>query len=410
MSAICLYFKVHQPYRLKQYAPADIAINHCYEDDHADETIINQVVDEGYLPANEIIIELIKKNKGQFKISYSISGVTLELLQRYRPDVISSFQQLALTGSIEILSETYYHSLSSIHSRKEFQRQVEKHKDLVKKLFGLEPVVFRNTELIHNNGLAKYMAGLGFNGILCEGIERILKGRSVNNVYAAPGNGDFGLLLRNATLSDDIAFRFDDNSWNEHPLTADKFAEWIHAHPESAEVINLFMDYETFGIHKKKDTGIFEFMEALPQAVLSNSNFTFSTPSRVLENYYPKDIYDVPQTISWEDKSKENCVWSENAMQNNTLKKIYSIENIALHSGNEKMLNTWGRLQAADYFYYMNEERSGSNAAKYMNPFNSAQEAFQNYTNIITDFELELINNEISKTKKSTFTRAFGLF
>jgi alpha-amylase len=410
MPAICLYFKVHQPYRLKQYTPTDVTVNHCYEDQYADETIINQVADSSYLPVNEIIAGLLKKNKDQFKITYSISGVILELLQRYRPDVISSFKQLTKTGCIEILAETYYHSLSSIHSKNEFQRQVKQHADLIKKVFGLEPVVFRNTELIHNNGLAKYMAGLGFKGILCEGIARILKGRSVNNVYAAPDNGDFGLLLRNATLSDDIAFRFDDNNWSEYPLTADKFAEWIHAHPANTEVINLFLDYETFGIHKKKDTGIFDFIKALPEAVLSNSNFTFSTPSEVLENYYPKDIYDVPQTISWEDKMKENCVWSENVMQNNSLKKIYSIESLALGSSCEKMLNTWGRLQAADYFYYMSEERSGSNAGKYMNPFNSAREAFQNYTNIITDFELELINNEISKTKKTSFTKAFGLF
>ena len=408
MPSLCLYFKVHQPYRLKKYSSTDVTVNHYYEDDKANEIAINEIADESYLPANKIILSAIEESERRFKVSYSISGVTLELLERYRPDVIKSFQELMATGCVEILAETYYHSLSSLHSKKEFQRQVENHTAIIKKIFGKYPMVFRNTALIHNNELAKSIAGLGFKGILCEGIERILQGRNVNKVYASPDNGDFGLLLRNSTLSDDIAFRFNDHNWSEHPLTACKFAEWIHSHPESAEVINLFMDYETFGIHKKESSGIFDFLKALPAAILSDPNFKFSTPSEALEMYYPKDIYDAPQTISWEDKGKENCVWTENAMQNNTLKKIYHLEKIALRSNSERMINTWGKLQAADYLYHMGEGNNGENEKK-MNPFNSVQEAYQNYTNIITDFELILINNEINKSKKNSFTAAFGL-
>jgi alpha-amylase len=405
MPFVSLYFKVHQPYRLKQYKPTDVTINHCYEDAVADQKMISRVADECYLPANEIIHNLILLNKGKFKISYSISGVTLELLERYRPDVLASFKKLTATGCVELLGETYYHSLSSLHSRKEFLRQVEKHANLIQEIFNQQPVVFRNTELVHNNDLAKVISSMGFKGVLCEGVEKVLQGRSINKIYASPENGDFGLLLRNAALSDDIAFRFADETWSEHPLTADRFAAWIHSHPEGTEAINLFMDYETLGIHKKENTGIFSFLKELPQAVHANNKFSFGTPSDVLEQYYPMDIYHAPSTISWEDKNSDNCVWSENMMQNNMLRKIYAIENLVHASGCEKMKDIWGRLQAADYFYYMRE-----NEGKYCNPFNSAKEAFQNYTNIITDFELMLINNQISKFKKYSSASIAGLF
>jgi alpha-amylase len=412
MTSFCLYFKVHQPYRLKKYQLKDVDVNHCYEDAEADKAAIDFAADKCYLPANEIIYRSVKEHKGKFRISFSISGTTLELLQVYRPDVIDSFKRLVATGCVEILAETYYHSLSFLHSKKEFQRQIEKHSALVKEIFNTGPAVFRNTELIYNNDLARFISGLGFRGLLCEGVERILQGRTVNNLYAAPDNGDFGLLLRNTALSDDIAFRFDDANWSEHPLTADKFANWLHAYPVNTDVINLFMDYETFGIHKKQESGIFDFLDALPAAVLANKNFQFSTPSAVLQEYYPTDIYSAAKTISWEDRSDVNCVWCENVMQNNTLKKIYSIENMVMNSNCSKVIDTWGRLQAADHFYYMREETTESDNSKYHNPFSSAKEAFQNYNNILIDFEISLIKNNISSTKKSTGLRlpAFNLY
>ena len=203
-------------------------------------------------------------------------------------------------------------------------------------------------------------------------------------------------------MSDDIAFRFDDVNWSEHPLTADKFAEWLHVHPQETDVINLMMDYETFGIHKKTDSGIFEFLKALPSAVLANDNFIFSTPSEVLDTNYPKDVYDVPATVSWEDKTNASCIWCENMMQNNTLKKIYSLENMVLGSDSEKAIDMWGRLQAADYFYYMSEESCKATAYKYNNPFSTPEEAFQNYSNIVADLEIALIEQEISRRKKTS--------
>ncbi|MEP7377524.1 MAG: glycoside hydrolase family 57 protein [Chitinophagaceae bacterium] len=415
MVSVCLYFKVHQPYRLKNYQAKDIDVCHCYEDEEADRESINQLADNCCLPANEIIYEQIMQQKGKFKISFSVSGIVLELFQRYRPDVIRSFQKLASTGCIEFLAETYYHSLSSLYSVAEFQRQILKHTELVNSLFGMDPVVFKNTELIHNNRIASLIAELGLKGILCEGVERILKGRTCNKVYAIPGYEEPGLLLRNATLSDDIAFRFGDPNWSEHPLTADKFAEWLHQHPENTEVINLFMDYDTFGVYKKKETGIFEFLESLPAAVLKNETFNFSTPSEVLGSHYPKDVYDVAQTISWEDRSNASCVWCENVMQNNTLKKIYSIRNLVLQSTDEKDADIWGRLQSADYFYYMAvpdvvETRhalslQSENTGKYFNPNATPQEVFQHYTNLVADFEISLIRKAISHKKANSASR-----
>lgn len=409
MVSVCLYFKVHQPYRLKKYESKDIDACHCYEDKEADRESIHHLADNCCLTANEIIYQQIIQHKRKFKISFSISGLVLELLQQYRPDVIESFKKLAATGCVEFLSETYYHSLSSMYSPAEFQRQITKHAELINNLFGLQPTVFRNTELIHNNRIALLVSELGLKGILCEGVERILRGRSCNQLYAVPGNGEMRLLLRNATLSDDIAFRFGDPNWSEHPLTAEKFADWLHQHPANTEVINLFMDYETFGIHKQEESGIFEFLESLPSAVLSNTDFTFSTPSEVLEEKFPKDVYDVTKTISWEDRSNANCVWCENVMQNNTLKKIYSIEKLVSQSVDERAMNIWGRLQSADYFYYMAEDSRQQNAGKYFNPHDTPHEVFQHYTNIVADFEISLIKKEIEAKKKSPASRRLTL-
>ena len=406
MPSISLCFRVHQPYCLKKYAFKDIDVQHNYDDAGINAATIDIVANECYLPANEIILSLIKKTKGEFKVAFSISGTVLELLQQYRPDVIVSFKALVDTGYVEILAETYNNSLSWLHSKKEFAAQIEKHGTLIKKLFNIEPVVFRNTELIYNNELAKFIADAGYKGILCEGLAKILKGRTANQTYASPDNGDFGILLRNVELSDDIAFRFGQTSWSQHPLTAKKFAEWIHRHTSIDTCnINLFFDYETFGIHKKIDSGIFEFLKYLPEAVLSNPEFKFKTPTEALDNCYPKDIYNVPNTISWKDKTVDCCMWSSNVMQHNTIKKLYSLEKLVLKSENEKVIDTWRKFQAVDYFYFMSaHQRCEGDASHLLNPFNSSKEAYQNFSNILTDFEIFTIKSDL-KNNKNRFSK-----
>lgn len=412
MPSVSLSFKVHIPYRLKKFTPGEVGIYDSWFDEQACKTAVDKLSDECYLPANKIIQSLIKEHKTNFKIAFSFSGTALELLQKHRPDVIRSFRQLVNTGCVEIFSETYYHSLSWLYSPIEFERQIKKQNDLIKVLFDKEPAVFRNTELIYSNELAKFIARMGYKGILCEGLDRILNGRSPNQVYAAPDNGDFGLLLRNVRLSDDIAFRFDDPSWNEQPLTAEKYAGWLHDQPNSSSTINLFFDYETFGIHKKQSTGIFEFLKHLPSAVLANPNWKFVTPSEALEKYYPKDIYDVSKTISWEDKEVVSCVWSENMMQNNTLRKIYSLENMVSSSTMGGAMEWWGSLQSADHFYYMcNDGRTENDTYRLLNPFSSGEEAFENYKNAVADFEIKLIQRGLDELRnKGSITNISKIF
>lgn len=410
MPSVCLYFKVHHPFSLKQFSSQEVGLCNFYDDKTADESAIKKLSDVCYLPVNKLILSAIKKSGGAFKVNFSLSGVLLDLLQKYRPDVIDSFVELVNTGCVEIMAETYYHSLSYLYSLKEFNRQVEKHRGLVEKLFDVQPRVFRNTELIFNNQLAAHIAALGYKGILCEGLERILRGKTPNRIYAAPGTDNFGLLLRNAALSDDISFRFDDTSWDKHPLTADKFAEWIHTHPADADVINLFMDYETFGIHKKENTGIFDFLEALPTEVLKDENTQFTTASVALDNFIPDDIYNVPETISWEDKTKECCVWCNNMMQNNTLKKIYSLERMVEQANDAQLTETWRRLQAADYFYYMADKTGKADRLHYENPFETPEKIFQFYTNIVTAFEISLIKKALEGKEFGSYSPAGTLY
>jgi len=400
MPSLSLSFKVHIPYRLKKFTAGSVGMYDTWFDEQACKVAVDRLTDECYLPTNKLIQSLIKENKEKFKVTFSISGTALELLQKHRPDVIRSFQQLTKTGCIEFLSETYYHSLSWLHSPTEFKRQIKQHDDLIRVLFGVEPVVFRNTELIYCNKLAKFIADLGYKGILCEGLDRILNGRTPNQTYAAPDNGDFGLLLRNVRLSDDIAFRFNDSTWNEQPLTAEKYAGWLHNLTNDACNVNLFFDYETFGIHKKVSTGIFDFLEHLPAAVLADENWKFVTPSEALDNCYPKDIYDVPKTISWEDKEMQSCVSSENMMQNNTLSKIYSLESMVAKSNMPGAMEWWGSLQSADHFYYMcNDGRTIDDTYRSLNPFASGEEAFDNYKNALDDFEIKLIQRGLDDMK-----------
>lgn len=399
MASICLYFKVHQPYQLKRYTTGEIHKSHQYEDVESDAACINRLADFCFLPANKIILDAIKESDFLFKVTFSISGVILDLLEKYRPDVIASFQQLVRTGCIDILGETYHHSLSSLHSEKEFERQVFLHTVKIKTLFDIEPVIFRNTELIHNNHIATLVRRLGFKGLLCEGSQKILQSSEVNRIYKSPGEEGITVFLRNNALSDDISFRFGKQEWQEHPLTAEKFATWIHSHTVQTEVVNIFIDYETFGIYKDISSGIFDFLAQLPRSILNNDNWSFQTARALLSDQIDYPVYDVEQTISWNDNARQACVWSENAVQNNTLKKLYSIENLVIMNNDPVTTEYWRRLQAADYIYYMADDRSVHEGNRYLNPFNNSNDAYLCYKNILTDLETTIIQNALADTK-----------
>lgn len=400
MKSVCLCFSVHLPQRLRKYEPGDIDIVHAYEHTTLIRSELDAAADNCYLPANEMLCRLIEEYGETFAVSFSFSGIMLDMLRRYRPDVLQSFQQLVNTGQVDILAETYYNSLSFLHSGHEFKRQVEKHTALVEELFGITPVVFRNTEFIYNNDLARIISSMGYKGVLCEGAGNILQGRSTGHLYAPPFSNDFAVMLRHSSLSDDIAFRFDDEAWTEYPLTAEKFATWFHALPAETELTNLFMHYETLGLHKKASTGIFTFFENLPGALLAENDFVFSAPCKIVEQYKPREQYNVPDVISWQACPYKNGDHCANSMQHNTLKKIYAMENMVVGSGNNSLMDTWGMLQAADHFYYMTNAAGKASFNHYENPFDTADEAFRNYANILVDFEISVIRENIGLARQ----------
>lgn len=399
MPSVSLSFKIHIPYHL-QKTGKDSTCCSMYFDDIAASKTVNELADTSWLPANKILLGQIKKQEGRFSVAFSISSTAIELIKKFRPDVIRSFRKLVATGCVEFFAETSHNSLSWLYSKNEFRKQVALHNEMIKETFGAEPKVFRNTELIYHNELAVHAREMGYAGVFCEGLDRILHGRTSNRVYAAPGNGDFPLLLRNVGLSDDIAFRFDDPTWNEQPLTAEKYASWIHQQ-QDADITNIFFDYETFGVYKKESSGIFAFLEHLPAAILGDDSYSFVTPSEAVEKFYPKDVYHVPATISWEDKERECCVWSENAMQHNALRKIYSLEQMVKQSALPGAVECWQRLLSADFFYYMCGDRPDKDAYKLMNPYADASAAFRQYMDVVTDFEIKLIREGLTEIKTS---------
>lgn len=389
MPAICFYFQVHQPYRLKHYSFFNIGNDHSYEDQPLNKQILNKVSDKCYLPANKLLLQLIKKYNKQFRVSFSISGCAIEQFEKDRPDILQSFIDLAKTGCVEFLSETYYHSLSFLYSKEEFVRQVEMHRQKIKEHFNQEPKVFRNTELIYNNELGDFIQHMGYKAVLSEGVDWILNGRSPHYLYNPPGNKSVKCLLRNYNLSDDIAFRFSNTGWANYPVTAPKYAKWLHAYAKNSDTINLFMDYETFGEHQWENTGIFGFLEHLPNEILKHKDFSFKTPSEVADLYPSRGIYDVHQTISWADTERDISAWLSNAMQAETLSKLYSLEEEIKKSDNKELLDKWSKLQISDHFYYMCTKYWADGVVhKYFSPYNSPYDSYIYFINAVSDLEL----------------------
>lgn len=402
MPSISFCFRIQQPYQFKSYCFDDIGKLHLYEDKAAMAMIMDKLADNCYLPANKILLEQIKRSNGKFRIAFSISGTTLELFEQFRPELIDSFRELVDTGCVEILGETYYNSFSWLHSIGEFDRQVKEHEALVKKLFGYEPMVFRNTGFIHDNDLAKHIASLGYKGMLTDGVAEVLNGRSPNQTYAAPGNGDFGLLLRNTELSEDIACWIGKAKGSRYALTAEKFAERVfHDHAGNSCAIHIFLDYETFGIHKTGNTGIFKFLEELPAAILSNNTYSFKMPTAALDDCYPKDIYDVPQTISIGADPGNGRKRCHNIRQNEMLRKIYKLQALVYETGDEQLLRTWRKLQSAEHFCFIEgNHQPGMHAYHYTDHVNYTVEKYQQIANILTDFEVSLITANVEKNKR----------
>lgn len=384
---LCLYFQVHQPVRLRKYHFFDIGKSHDYYDDFANRTITRKVAERCYLPANKMMLELIKKYGKNFKVSFSISGLAIEQFEKYAPEVIDSFKALAKTGCVEFLAETYSHSLASLANEKEFNNQVKQHAELIKKLFGYTPVTFRNTELIYSDKIGEMVAHMGYTTMLTEGAKHILGWKSPNYVYTNSLNPKLKLLLKNFRLSDDIAFRFSDRSWGEWPLTAEKYTGWLTEAAQKEDVINLFMDYETFGEHQQEETGIFAFMRNLPEQVLSTAAFEFLTPREVVAKHQPVAPLNVPFPISWADEERDLTAWLGNELQMEAFEELYKMRDKVKILDEPKINYDYKCLQASDHFYYMCTKLfSDGIVHQYFTPYDSPYEAFINYMNVLSDF------------------------
>jgi alpha-amylase len=390
MVSICFYFQVHQPFRMRKYSLFEIGKNRNYFDDQKNIEVLRKVARKCYLPANALMLELLNKYP-QFKISYSLSGVFMEQCEKWAPEVIESFKKLVDTGRVEILSETYYHSLAYLFSKEEFKEQVELHRKKIKELFNYTPQVFRNTELIYNNEIANFVEGMGFKGIVAEGWDPVLGWRSANFVYKPKTTKSMKLLMKNYRLSDDIAFRFSNKGWPEWPLTTDKFSNWVNAYNGNGECINLFMDYETIGEHQWEDTGIFEFLRALPGEILKHPDNSFKTPSELIRDNEAKDEIDCHNMISWADLERDLSAWLGNRIQQSAINRLYSMEKEIKVHPDKQLLEDWRKLQTSDHFYYMcTKWFSDGDVHKYFNPYDSPYDSFINFMNIVNDMTIRL--------------------
>jgi len=391
MKSICLYFQVHQPYRLKKYRFFNMGKDHHYLDDLSNRSIMRKVAERCYLPMNELLLKQLKKKGSGYKVSFSISGIAIEQFKQYAPEVLESFKELAKTGRVEFLGETYSHSLASLCCKDEFVTQVQRHSDLIEKEFGQRPTVFRNTELIYSDEIGAWVADMGFKAMLAEGAKHILGWKSPDFVYANDINPRLKLLLRNFKLSDDIAFRFSDRGWGEWPLTVEKYVGWLTKPDVPGDVINLFMDYETFGEHQWAETGIFDFMKHLPDYALKTKKLEFLTPSEVAEKYQPVSVLHTPHPFSWADEERDVTAWLGNELQDEAFQDLYGMRD-KVHMLNDTDLNhVWDFLQTSDHFYYMATKWfSDGDVHSYFNPYDTPYEAFINYMNVFSDFAREV--------------------
>lgn len=398
--SICFYFQVHQPDRLRQFRFFDIGNDYHYLDDFANRTIVRRIADRCYLPANNMLLELINRYGKQFKVAFSISGVAVEQFEKYAPEVLDSFKALAATGCVEFLAETYSHSLASLASPSEFKKQVKQHAEMVYHTFGKKPTVFRNTELLYSDSIGAAVADMGFGVMLTEGAKHILGWKSPNFVYTNAINPRLKLLLRNFELSDDIAFRFSNTGWNGWPLTSEKYAGWLSQAVKDGDIINLFMDYETFGEHQQASTGIFDFMRALPGAVFAEG-MEFCTPSEAVTRHQPVAPLHVPYPISWADEERDTSAWLGNELQEEAYNKLYALESEVVKTKDDKLINIYRKLQESDHLYYMcTKFFSDGSVHSYFNPYDTPYEAFMNYMNVLSDFEIRVKEKLKEKTRK----------
>ena len=397
--AIVLYLHVHQPFRVRHYTIFDAGVDHRYfdapyDDRTSNERIVHKVAEKSYLPMNRRLLKLLQ-DYPEFKVSMSITGTVIEQLEKWAPEALQSFKDVVATGRVEIVAETYHHSLAFFYSRSEFEHQVTMHRDKIEQVFGQTPKVFRNTELAYNNDVAYWADKAGYKGILSEGWDKVLGWRSPNYVYRPSYTENIRLLMKNYKLSDDIAFRFGDRNWAEWPLTASKFSHWLGS-TEGATNFNLFMDYETFGEHQWDESGIFNFLEHLPEEWLKTPDHAFMTVSEAIDAFEPVGTVDMPHTITWADTERDLSAWLGNTMQTSAIKDLYDLEQPILQTGDLALIEDWRRLQTSDHFYYMcTKWFNDGDIHAYFSPYANPYDAFIAFMNAYHDLRYRLIEKGV---------------
>jgi alpha-amylase len=401
MPSVCFYFHVHQPFRLKWRSRFDQQSGFDYFDDEKNREIIHKVANKCYLPANQLLLELIEKYAPHFKVSFSISGVAIEQMKLYAPEVLDSFKRLVDSGGVELVAETYYHSLASLYSKSEFAEQVKRQMVTLESVFGQKPTVFRNTELIYSDEISCMVADMGFKAMLAEGADDIMGWRSPNYIYKSPFS-DMRIFPKNYKLSDDIAFRFSNRGWAEFPLMADRYASWLHQISGNGQVVNLFMDYETFGEHQWADTGIFDFMRHLPEYVFAKEDWKFNTLSEAMDLYQPVAELSYGRVTSWADLERDTSAWNGNRMQRRALQELYAVSDLVTKSNDPHLLHLWRKLQTSDHFYYMcTKWFSDADVHNYFSHVKNPYEAFIMFMNCLRDFRVAIsAQQKPSRTEK----------
>lgn len=391
MKSICLLFQVHQPFRHRRYRFFDIGNDHYYYDDYSNESIMRRVADKSYLPANKLLKELIDKLEGKFKVAFAISGIALEQFELYAPELIDSFRDLAKTGCVEFVAETYSHSLTSVKSPDTFKKEVKLHEERIFGLFGQKPRVFRNTEMIYSNDIGELILNMGYEAVLTEGAKQILGWKSPNFLYVNAVNPRLKVLMRNFKMSDDLAFHFSNKDWSEYPLTAEKFVGWLGNLDKNEELVNLFLNYDAFGNKNSEESGIFDFLSAFLEKVVKSDELAFATPSEVVQQLQPVSAVNVPEAISWADEERDITAWLGNKMQKEACSKLYDLAKRMNSCSDKKLLNDWNYLQASDHFNFMSTKHTiDGNVSREENPFGSPYEAFINFMNVLSDFKIRL--------------------
>lgn len=393
---IVLYLHVHQPWRVSDYSIFDTASNHDYfndqsETDRNNQKVFNKVADKSYRPMNRVLKELLDSTP-DFKVSLSITGTFVEQAEKYAPDVLEDFKALVATGRVEIVAETYYHSLAFFYSREEFERQVAMHADMVQRVFGVKPTSFRNTELSYYDDIGSWAEQAGYKAVLAEGWDPILAGRTPNRPYQPPGTDSIRLLTKNYRLSDDIAFRFGNKNWEQYPLSATSYEQWLNAALNDGDIINLFMDYETFGEHQWEDTGIFEFFKSFIVSWSNRSDVSFYTVTEAAASFSSAGELSMPHTVTWADSERDLSAWLGNSMQHEAMRYIYGLEHDIIRSGDMELIGDWRKLQTSDHPYYMcTKWFHDGDVHAYFSPYDSPYDAFLYYMNAVRDVRYRLM-------------------